>query len=272
VSGLPADIHLHSKLCGHATGELEEYVQSAIELGLPAVGFAFHLPVAIPVGYKINVTRGELDSLVPQVEALRDSYRDDIPVLLGGEADYLPGSEAEAEALIAAYPFDHVIGSVHFVGDWAFDSPHELEPYADWDLYELYDAYFALVCRAIDTGLFDILGHADLIKKFGYRPECDFSQLTAAVAERAARADIAVEINTAGLDKPAREFYPSESIVRQLSDAGVPICFGSDAHAPDQVGRYFQEAVLLARRNHVAQYATWRQRHRTFLHLSAENA
>jgi len=258
----PADIHMHSKLCGHAAGELETYVQSAIALGLPAVGFAFHLPIAIPVDYKINVTRAELDTLVPQVEALRDAYRSDIPVLLGGEADFLRGSEAEAEALLAAYPFDHVIGSVHFVGDWAFDSPHELAPYDDWDIYALYAAYFDLVREAVATGLFDIVGHLDLIKKFGFRPEADWSALTADVAASAARAGVTVEINTAGMDKPAREMYPAECTVRQLHAAGVPLCFGSDAHAPDQVGRHFDEAVAMARRSGYTHYATYRHRRR----------
>ena len=264
MTRLPADIHMHSKLCGHATGELEDYIQRGIELGLDAVGFAFHLPVAIPVDYKINVTRAELDLLVPQVEALRAAYRDDIPVLLGGEADYLPGSEAEAEALVAAYRFDHVVGSVHFVGDWAFDSPRAVHEYDNWDIRELYETYFGLVCDAMDTGIFDIVGHVDIVKKFGFRPNGDWSDLVEAVALSAARTGMCVEINTGGRDKPARQFYGTEPIVRRLHAAGAPICFGSDAHAPEEVARYFDEAVALARLCGYTQYATFRQRRREF--------
>jgi histidinol-phosphatase (PHP family) len=253
---------MHSKLCGHATGELEEYVQRGIALGLDAVGFAFHLPIAIPVDYKINITHAELDLLVPQVEALRAAYRDDIPVLLGGEADYLPGSEAEAEALVTAYPFDHVVGSVHFVGDWAFDSPRAVHQYDHWDIRKLYETYFGLVCDAMDTGIFDIVGHADIVKKFGFRPQGDWSDLLEAVARSAARAGMCVEINTGGRDKPAGEFYGTEPLVRSLHAAGVPVCFGSDAHAPEEVARYFDEAVALARACGYTEYATFRRRRR----------
>ncbi|MFP4057155.1 MAG: histidinol-phosphatase HisJ family protein [Candidatus Brocadiia bacterium] len=262
MARLPADIHLHSKYCGHAVGELEDYLQRGIELGLEAVGFSFHLPVPIPTDYKVNITREELDLLVRQVEELRESYRDDIPVLLGGEADYLPGSEREVEELVAAYPFDHVIGSVHFIGEWAFDHPAEVARYDEWDLRELYATYFRLLCDAMGTGLFDIVGHVDLVKKFGHRPAGEPSQLIAGVCETARSCDLAVEINTAGLDKPVGEPYASAPFVRGCFQAGVPICFGSDAHAPGEVGRYFDQAVALARSAGYATYARFEQRRR----------
>lgn len=244
---LPADIHLHSKLCGHATGELEEYIERGIELGLAAVGFSFHLPVTIPVNYKVNVSREELDFLVGEVARLRDAYRDDIPVLFGGEADYLPGVEEEVAALVAAYPFDYVIGSVHFVGTWPFDHSRFIAKFDEWDLRELYATYFGLVCEAMRTGLYDIVGHVDLIKKFGHRPDGDWSDLIEYVCTVVRECDVCVEINTAGIDKPVGEQYASEAFVQAFAQHGIPITFGSDGHAPDEVGRYFDRAVTLAR-------------------------
>ncbi|MFW6162080.1 MAG: histidinol-phosphatase HisJ family protein [Planctomycetota bacterium] len=263
MADLPADIHLHSKLCGHATGELREYVERAIALGLEAVGFAFHLPVAIPHDGKVNVTRQELDRLAREVERLQDAYAPDIPVRFGGEADFLPGSEDEVAALAAAYPFDHLIGSVHFIDRWAFDHPAETAAYEEWDRRELYERYFALVCQAARSGLFDIVGHIDLVKKFGHRLEGDWSDLRDGVCETIRWADLCVEINTAGFDKPAGEQYASEAIVRRLAEVGVPICFGSDAHAPGEVGRYFDRAAALARSAGHTAYAAFRGRART---------
>jgi len=112
---LPADLHLHSRLCGHAEGDLEDYVERAIALGMPGVGFSFHLPVRIPVPYKVNLTRKELDLAVGQVERLRERYGDRIAILLGGEGDFIPGQEREVEDIAASYPFDYLIGSVHFL-------------------------------------------------------------------------------------------------------------------------------------------------------------
>lgn len=263
MARLPADLHLHSKLCGHATGELHDYVEQAIALGLEAVGFSFHLPVAIPHEGKVNVTRDELDALAAEVERLQGAYGADIPVLFGGEADFLPGSEDEIAALLDAYPFDHVIGSVHFIGEWAFDHPAEVAAYEGWDRRALYERYFALVCESARSGLFDIVGHVDLVKKFGHRLEGDWSDLLDEVCGVVRACGLCVEINTAGFDKPVGEQYASEAFVRRLAEVGVPICFGSDAHAPEQVGRYFERAVALARSAGCAAYAWFDGRART---------
>lgn len=259
---LPADIHLHSKLCGHATGELEEYVEQGLRIGLEAIGFSFHLPVEIPHEGKVNVTREELDWLAGEVERLRNAYRDEIPVLLGGEADYLPGSEDEVAALAAAYPFDYVIGSVHFIGEWAFDHPAYLGEYGAWDRRALYERYFGLVCEAAQTGLFDIVGHIDLVKKFGHRLDGDWSDLAAEVCDAIAAAGQCVEINTGGFAKPVGEQYASEALLRELAAREVPLTFGSDAHAPEQVGRDFDRAVTLALSAGFDRYTTFQRRSR----------
>jgi histidinol-phosphatase (PHP family) len=263
LAKLPADIHLHSKYCGHATGEPEQYVQRAIELGLAAAGFSFHLPIPIPVAYKVNESRAELDLLAREVERLRAAYRNDIPVLFGGEADILPGGEAAVAELAAAYPFDHLIGSVHFLDGWAFDHPAAVPEYAGRDLRQLYEQYFERVIAAMRTGLFDIVGHVDLIKKFGHRPPGDWSDLAERVCGAAAECGLCVEINTAGIDKPAAEPYPSPDVIRRLFAHGVPVTFGSDAHAPGEVGRYFPRAAALARAAGYTSYAAFERRRRS---------
>ena len=257
---LPADIHMHSKLCGHAVGEIDEYVKQAIVLDLAAIGFSFHLPIRIPVTYKVNVSREELDFLATEIERLRGTYGGRIPILFGGEADYLPGNEREVADLAAAYPFDYLIGSVHFIGDWAFDHLAEIARFDAWDRRELYETYFRLVREAIRTGLFDVVGHVDLVKKFGHRLEGDWSDIIAAVCDEARSHRQCIEINTAGFDKPVGEQYASEAIVRQAFGVGVPIAFGSDAHAPREVGRHFAQAVALARAAGYTSYASFRRR------------
>lgn len=270
MSRLPADIHMHSKLCGHAVGEIDEYVARAIELGLDAVGFSFHLPVTIPVAYKVNVSREELDFLATEIERLRAAYGAAIPILFGGEADYLPDRVDEVAELARAYPFDFLIGSVHFIGDWAFDHPAGIERFGDWERRQLYEAHFALVCDAMATGLFDIMGHVDLIKKFGHRLEGDWSDLIGQVCAAARAANVCLELNTAGFDKPAREQYASAEFLRACAGLGVPITFGSDAHAPQEVGRHFPRAVAVARSAGHTQYAAFGRRQRTLRPLTAE--
>ena len=260
---LPADIHMHSKLCGHAVGEMHEYIERGIELGLEAVGFSFHLPVVIPVDYKVNLSRHELDIVVGEVGRLRDAYGGDIAVLLGGEADYLPGQEDEVAALAQAYPLDHLLGSVHFIGRWPFDAPGQAARYADWDLRDLYATYFRLVVDAMETALFDIMAHIDLVKKWGHRPEGGWADILEEVCMAAQRRGVCVELNTAGIDKPVGEPYASAEVLAALFAHGVPITFGSDAHAPEQVARYFGQAAALARQAGYRSCAYFEQRQRT---------
>lgn len=269
---LPADLHMHSKLCGHAVGEIDQYVERAIELGLEGIGFSFHLPIRIPATYKINVTREELDFLTGEIERLRGAYGSRIPILFGGEADYLPGNEPEVAELAEAYPFDYLVGSVHFIGEWAFDHPAAAPDYARWDRRTLYETYFALVRDAVATGLFDIVGHVDLIKKFGHRLEGDWGDIVDALCSEMRRRDVCLEINTAGFDRPAREQYASEAIIRASFAAGVPIIFASDAHAPGEVGRYFGSAVALARAAGYGSYAWFQRRRRTLRPIPNDSA
>jgi histidinol-phosphatase (PHP family) len=122
-----------------------------------------------------------------------------------------------------------------------------MEGYGLRDIDDVWVEYFELIGEAADSGLFNILGHLDVVKKFGYRPARSLDAELDRLVERIARAGVAIEINTAGLHKPAREAYPSPDILRRLREARVPITFGSDAHRPEEVGRDFAHAAALAR-------------------------
>lgn len=264
---MPVDYHIHTRLCGHAEGELEEYVSQARARGLEEMGFSDHLPL-----YHLEAGDGrrrryamdldELDGYVREVERLAAGAR--APVIrLGIEADYIPGREADLERLLRAYPFDYVIGSVHFIDDWAFDDPLYVEEYSRRDLDRLYERYFGLVAGAAATGLFDIIGHVDLIKKFGFFPAGDLEGLYAGTAVLLARAGVAVEVSTAGLRKPVGEIYPGKRLLSHCRQAGVPVTLGSDAHAPRQVAMDYAQALDLLAAVGYDQVAVFRQRKKT---------
>jgi histidinol-phosphatase (PHP family) len=119
--------------------------------------------------------------------------------------------------------------------------------YADKDIDEVWVQYLQLVGDAAESGLFTIMGHLDLVKKFGYRPTRTLDKELDRLVDRLARAGVLVEINTAGLHKPIGEAYPDPDILRRLYKADVAITFGSDAHRPEHVGRDFKHAAELAR-------------------------
>ena len=241
-----ADYHLHTYLCGHATGEAEEYVLAAIRAGLPEIGFSEHVPMYwLPERERdpeIAMPEDRFEGYVRRVLDLRARYPE-LRIRLGVEADYIRGAERELEDLLAPYPWDYVYGSVHYVGDWGFDNPAFAHRYAEWDIDALYRAYFELVREAARTGLFDVIGHLDVIKKWGHRTTASPVELYREVAAELAQQDVVVEANTAGYRKPVRELYPSPPLLRELLLQGVSFTLGSDAHSPEEVGYRFGDAV-----------------------------
>lgn len=254
------DYHTHTARCGHAEGCMEAYVEAAIAAGLKEYGFSDHIPMYwLPEAQRdpgVAMPMHELEDYVTDVLRLRDRYPE-IPIRLGVEADFIPGWEAELVRVLEPYPWDYVIGSVHFIGDWACDDPARTERYAEWDISELYAKFFALELMAARSGLFDILAHIDLIKKFGHRPSSDLGRLYADVAEGIAQAGVAIELSTAGLRKPVKEVYPNPALLTECCRRGVPIVISSDAHAPAEVAWGFADAAAVARESgftHVARY------------------
>ena len=162
--------------------------------------------------------------------------------------DYLPGHEDWIRELAARHPWDYFIGSVHYVSDhWDIDNPAKLSEWKNRDAFEVWSAYFERLTMAAESKLFEIIGHADLPKKFGHRPARDCTPLYEKFLAAAKKTGCAIELNTAGLRKDCREIYPSREILQLAFQNGVPITFGSDAHAPAEVGMNFAEAVQLAR-------------------------
>jgi histidinol-phosphatase (PHP family) len=248
------DYHTHTARCGHALGQPSDYIEVARARGLAGIGIADHLPLLPDRDPGLSMSACELDDYVAEVQELKTRFPD--YVLLGVEADYRPRTVSEVRALLDGSPFDYVIGSVHHLGAWGFDDPRQMDEYADRDIDDVWIEYFEVVGDAAESGLFTILGHLDLVKKFGYRPTRTLGVELDRLVERVARAGVLVEINTAGLHRPVGEAYPSLDILRRLWGAGAGITFGSDAHSPQEVGRDFDHAVALAHEAGFTEFAS----------------
>jgi histidinol-phosphatase (PHP family) len=237
------DYHVHTARCGHAVGAMERYVERAIEAGLSELGFSDHLYMYwLPREQRdpvLGMADWELDFYVRDVERCRERYAGDITIRLSTEADFIPGHHQTLERILRRYDWDYVIGSVHFLDEWGFDDARYLSTYADWDIDTLYARYFEVVGQSAESGYFDTIGHADLIKKFGHRPSRDLAACYQQLAARFARSGVCVEVNTAGLRKPVGEVYPHPALLRACNAADVPATLASDAHAPDDVARDF---------------------------------
>ncbi len=250
---------MHTPLCGHATGEPSEYVEQALKVGLNEIGFSDHAPLVSHEDARYTMKHAELPVYHRMIEDVQKKYPKFI-VKLGLEADFIPGFEAKTKAILSGYPYDFVIGSIHFIDAWAFDDPDEKIKWKDKNIDAVYRDYYKLLRHSALSGLYDIMGHVDLVKKFGHRATADMTGEIKTTAEVFKASGVTVEINTSGLRKPVNEIYPSLDVLKIYQKAGVPITFSSDSHDPKDVGRDYDKAFDLARAAGYEEYRVFRKR------------
>jgi histidinol-phosphatase (PHP family) len=244
---LPPDYHMHTPLCRHATGEPADYAKHAVEIGLTEIGFSDHSPMRQDNFDNWRMNFSQLDEYVEKIRATQNQFPQ-LQIRLALEVDYFPNGEDWIRELAARHPWDYFIGSVHYVSDsWAIDDPQKLSEWKNCDSFEVWQIYFERLTKAAESKLFEIIGHADLPKKFGHKPSRDCTPLYETFLTAAKKSGCAIELNTAGLRKDCKEIYPSREILQLAFQKGVPLTFGSDAHAPQEVGMNFAEAIQLAR-------------------------
>jgi histidinol-phosphatase (PHP family) len=249
---------------------VERYREAAQAAGIEELGVSEHMyrfRQALDVWSHPFWRQQATDDLDAYCEFVRST-----PLRLGIEADYVPGAEERTAELLAAREFDYVVGSVHFVGEQAVD--HE-----DFDVWEgaatpdeVWRRYFETVAAAARCGLFDILAHPDLVKVWGRAhpyPEGDPRSFYEPVVEAIAESGIAVEVSTAGLRKPVAEIYPAPAFAEMCAEAGAPFALSSDAHAPEQVGYEYRQALALLGSLDVGEICVFERRTRRLEPLGA---
>ncbi len=264
------DMHVHTARCRHAVGSAADYLAAARRRGIAVLAFTEHLPLPDevlardPYAAEYAMPLAELPAYVEEVLALKASSAacGGPEVLLGIEVDLHPGNESFVRSLLEGYPFDVVLGSVHYVDGWAFDDPERRDGYETWDIDELWERYLTDLAHVARSGLVDVLAHVDLVKKFGYLPQRDPRPLYTAFARAAADAGVVVEVNTAGLRKPCGELYPGQALLRELTQGGVRFTIGSDAHDPADVGAGIDEARQALADAGVTSVVSFRERRR----------
>lgn len=243
------DYHMHLRDerndIDHTAAAVEPFVEVARERGIDEIGFTEHVYYfretreAWTLPYQTERCVYELDAYV---DAVLEAKRQGLPVKLGLEVDWFPPANERLAELLAPYPWDYLLGSVHWLDGQGVDSRADRGAWARWPADEVWRRYAEELGRAARSGFFDVLSHPDLAKIFGTRGSDErYAELAAAADD----GDVALEISTAGLRKHAGELYPDERLL-QLSSA--PVTLASDAHEPPTVGYEIEQAVELARR------------------------
>lgn len=189
---------------------------------------------ATMAAYWAEHAQADLDAYVAAVEQAKAAG---LPVVLGLEVDHYRGRMDKVASLLDGYPFDVLLGSVHWIGAWGFDHFEDPVNAAEWEVRAIetvWDAYTEALEELADSRVCDVLAHPDLCKLTGRRPATP-DEFYDRMAEAAARTGMAAEVSSAGWRKPVDEAYPAPPLLVRFRRHGVPVTTASDAHDVDTV-------------------------------------
>lgn len=256
--------HVHSCF-SDGEAEIVDYIIEAGDIGLDEVGISDHY-VLFPDRRKLdwNMPVDSLDRYVEAVQSAAGEAEETLIVRLGIEADYIAETTDELRGILATQPFDYVIGSVHFVGDFAVDGYAESwEKLTQDERNGIIRGYWLNVADMARTGMYDIVGHMDLTKKFAFYASVDLSTEIGKALDAIEESGMTVELNTSGWFAPAREQYPAVPILRGCLERGIPVMVNADAHKPENLMRGFEAAYRRLREIGFTEAASYAGRMRT---------
>lgn len=238
--------HNHTNMSDGAC-TLEEQIEGARLAGLDELGISDHYVAHPTLQVDWSMPADGLPLYVQRLQHAAAQLRE-MRLRIGVEADYFPENVELLRARLADLPLDYVIGSVHYVGEFPID---EHKRYWDAMAADERDAMWRVYWKRIGemarTGLYDMVAHIDLPKKFGHRPTADLTAERNAALDAIAESGMAIEINTAGWSLPAQEAYPAPEILRAARERDIPLVINADAHSPKHLTRDFNKARALAR-------------------------
>ena len=272
VQGL-VDYHLHTSTStdGHAT--VAEYCARASELGLAEIAITNHMNLRTS---KYHLTPDTMAEVWLEIQACQARYPD-LTIRLGIEVDYFEDLHEDIAAELPKYAdaigrkLDFIMGSAHEMHGVRFASKkqaHKLLVGAD--PIPIYEKFFALMTQVAITGLFDIVAHPDLIRRFTglHSPLVAFDSYRDAALSfirTLVERNVGIEINVKGLVHPVEDMYPSQQFLvsyleRCAAASQQPIIvMGTDAHWPDHLGTNLDLAARLLQQLRVTEVSTYSQ-------------
>lgn len=241
------DGHVHTALCNHATGTMEQYVEAALANGLHTLCFLEHFETGIHFDQRSWLLHEDFETYFCEGKRLQEKYKGQISIKLGVEAGYNPEEKEAFQAGLQEFPWDRVGLSRHFfrIRDRHYNllsrKKESLKVLVEHGVEAVLDDYFASLHEALTImRRCDVVCHLDAVLR--HLPDITFSEHNEAqintILDCMKQHSVALELNTSGFALRGYPF-PKPSIIRTAIEKGIPLSPGSDAHAPDQVARFF---------------------------------
>lgn len=250
MSKIPLDIHTHSQHSMDGSHSVAAMCTAAASLNIQVYAITDHCEIN---GFDKYNTAQTMACAYEEIEKIKKQYQGTMEVLNGIELGQPLQDMAKTTAVLQAYSFDFILGSLHNVMDrldfYYFDYESEA-----LDLDSELEAYFAELSKMIQWGGFDSAAHITYpfryISQRYHRPfnirrwDDHIDSIVKQIAEKG----LALELNTSGLSQnPAYTLPEPRWIKRFLEHGGERLTLGSDAHAPEKVGNGILQAVHMAK-------------------------
>lgn len=269
--------HVHNRYSSDGRGTTEDVVARAAQLGFEELCLTNHVEMLGPDGdWHVDFVeaRDRFEQVQREIETLRKQFPK-LRILLGAELEYRPEWVESLERLTASVEFDFLIGSVHVVNGHNISGGASIgEYFKGKEMAEAYGRYFSVVEEMVEWGGFDVVGHFDLVKRFGSKlygayPIEAFEAQIRSILERMVKRGVGLEVNTSGVVQPPAEPYPGLPVLRMAREAGVATwTIGTDSHMPERFDQGWDVGLHLLREAGVTEITMFSRRTRRNIALS----
>ncbi len=268
-----ADYHVHTPYCGHAQGKTIDYIETAIKLGFSQIGFSDHLgryylsKIQKKRYWDWGMTERDVARYFSELLDLREAYEDRISIRIGLEVDYIEGAETILEDIVASYPFDFLLGSIHCLPSVGW---RHLSQYAKVDAKKVYETYFAAIESAIESGIFQSIAHVDFIWRYvawSDIPQEKMAEYLSKITKLSAKHLSNLEVNANGYlwskidDRQTYDVY--DMFLSQIKENDATITIGSDAHTPELVGKAFPQIINTLKKKGIHTFSAFEHKKQT---------
>ncbi|MFW9876336.1 MAG: histidinol-phosphatase [Candidatus Thorarchaeota archaeon] len=278
------DCHSHNRRCGHARGEIEDYIKTAIDKNLFEIGISDHFPLGTilddpqfdEIIKRASMKVMEFPNYIKEIKSLKEKYKDKIKVLISTEVNFATPGRALTRQKKVLEPFmddyDYLLAAIHDI-KWHESPVIIIDPREGSEALKKYGfekinlEYINKLIKLVDTTFFDVIAHFDnqriLMRPSNLKYSENTWQKLLSLLDMIKNRDMAIEVNTSGILKGIGSQFPSDEIIKEIIQRDIPLILGSDAHRPEYIGYMFEEFIEKAKKwglSHLCSYEKREQR------------